>query len=133
VSESELGFERERERVRSDARGHGWGGFTRDSQWAVPAQLAVPCLGRPYGLNWWPRHDTIYESCPALTLKGTCRAVPVPCFLVSCPGRPTVLVSFGQLYLYWTYSTMSCCWTYSVVSTFFLHFGANHEPVCFGF
>jgi hypothetical protein len=66
VSKSELGFERER--VRSDARGRGWGGFTRDSQWAVP------CLGRPYELNWWPRHDTIYESCPTLALKGTCRA-----------------------------------------------------------
>jgi hypothetical protein len=64
---------------------------------AVPAQLTVPCLGRPYGPNWWPRHGTIYGSCPALALKGTCRAVLVPCFLVPCPGRSTVLVPFGQL------------------------------------
>jgi hypothetical protein len=40
----------------------------------------------------------MYGPCPALALEGPCRAVPVPCFLVPCPGRPVVLVPFGQLY-----------------------------------
>jgi hypothetical protein len=66
--------------------------------YAVPAHLAVPCLGRHYGLNWWPRHGTVYGPCPALALKGTGHAVPGPCFLVPCPGRPIVLVPFGHLY-----------------------------------
>jgi hypothetical protein len=60
---------------------------------AVPAHLAVSCLGQHYGLNWWPRHGTVYGLCPA-------RAVPGPCFLVPCPGRPTVLVPFDHLYSY---------------------------------
>jgi hypothetical protein len=65
---------------------------------AVPAQFTVPCLGRPYGPKWWPRHGTKNGPCPALALKGPCRAVPVPCFLVPCQCRPVVLVPFGQLY-----------------------------------
>jgi hypothetical protein len=81
----------------------GWQAGLGRARWrlgraeAVPAHLTVSGLGQHYGPSWGPRHGTVYEPGPALALYGTGRDVPGPCFLVSCPGRPTVLVPYGHL------------------------------------
>jgi hypothetical protein len=66
-------------------RARGWVSGLGAAAPRLGRAYTVSCLGRHYGLNWWPRHSIVYGSCPALTLEGTCHvwavlfsAVPGP-------------------------------------------------------
>jgi hypothetical protein len=105
--------------VRNDASGRGWElgrVYTRLSDSlavgraeAVPAQLVVPCLGRPYGANWGPPPRHYIRAVPGTGTKRnvSCRASVV--LFSAVPGPAHRVSAIWPTITTWTKHSRAAC------------------------